>query len=270
MKIVPWKYIGKYLLSLKKLKALRLAPKPSADYPEGIEHNQFIYLFEGKGTYVFSNGRRLFIKPGMLVYTPQGEILRKEWSRDAYLMFLDFLVEDAETNEPMAFAETTQIIFEQTPTKVVELLEHMGKFFPSAARGTFLRCQKLFFEILYELSIFIPDTWLAKGNNHKLTEAINYIRMHFQENFTVNELARHCGYSVSRLRSAMKAQSGKTPIEYRNQLRIEKACEYLVTTNLSVVEIANKVGFSDVFYFSNFFKKNMGISPSAYRRKSTR
>ncbi|HVS95503.1 MAG TPA: helix-turn-helix transcriptional regulator, partial [Puia sp.] len=55
------------------------------------------------------------------------------------------------------------------------------------------------------------------------------------------------------------------PIEYFNHLKIQKACQYLLHTELRIKEIACKLGFEDPFYFSRMFHKLMGMSPNQYR-----
>jgi AraC-like DNA-binding protein len=56
-------------------------------------------------------------------------------------------------------------------------------------------------------------------------------------------------------------------MEYFNRLRIQRACELLNNTALSVQEIGQTVGFSDPYYFSRAFKRIIGASPNQYRRK---
>lgn len=270
MKLVSWSCIGRYLTSLKKIEALRVEPKSIIDRTEGSEYAKFFYLYRGKGVYKFADGSRMTILPGMFVYVPQNEKVTEEWEKGSYLCFIDFLLEDVETGEFLNFEEKTKILFTQPPEHICELVDLIGSFYPSAARCTYLRCQKMFFELLYELSLLVPNTWLPDGYNHKLTKALNYIRGNYYKDFTIGDLAEYSEYSASRLRSAIRALTGKSPIEFRNQLRIEKACEYLSSTNISISEIAAMVGFKEPFYFTNCFKKYMGVSPSAYRRKTSR
>jgi YesN/AraC family two-component response regulator len=54
-------------------------------------------------------------------------------------------------------------------------------------------------------------------------------------------------------------------MEYFNQLKIQKACQYLLYTELRIQEIADKLGIADPFYFSRMFSKLMGMSPQQYR-----
>lgn len=70
-------------------------------------------------------------------------------------------------------------------------------------------------------------------------------------------------YSLSRM---FKKQFGMSFSEYVNGKRLEKSRELLLSTTLSVREIAGKVGFSDANYFTRLFRQNFGISPTDFRK----
>lgn len=268
MKLLEWKHIKKTIISLKFLNSLIVKPQLKADYSNGSKYNKFVYVYYGNGVYRLENGETINVTPGMLIYTPMGERFIAQWEENSRLCFLDFIIEEAESGRLATIYDKPTIVFEDTPNNIAELFTRVGRNYPFEKRGTALRAQKYFFDILYELSIFLNEPWIKEGNNRKLSRAFGYIRAHFTEDFSIEQLAEYSGYSPSRLRTAIKKQTGKTPIEIRNQMRIDKACEYLATTEMNIGEIAVKVGYRDTFYFSNYFKKCIGISPSKYRRQS--
>lgn len=121
------------------------------------------------------------------------------------------------------------------------------------------------------LSSFIYSDFFRKfGQQTKesnlINDAIDYMQDSIEESITVKELAQHVNYSVSYFHSIFKEKTGFSPIHYFNQLKIQKACQYLSFTDLSVKEISHKLGFKDPFYFSRLFKKLMSLSPSKYRQ----
>lgn len=97
--------------------------------------------------------------------------------------------------------------------------------------------------------------------------AINYMKSNLDKSISVDELADHLNYSNSYLYSLFKEETGYSPIHYFNHLKIQKACQYLSSTDLSVKEISYELGFKDPFYFSRLFKKQMEVSPTAYREE---
>ncbi len=58
-----------------------------------------------------------------------------------------------------------------------------------------------------------------------------------------------------------------SPVKYITQLRVEKAKELLITNRYKVSEIAEMCGFENVYYFSNVFKKQVGVSPKTYKNR---
>lgn len=96
-------------------------------------------------------------------------------------------------------------------------------------------------------------------------ECLEYIEAHFEENISVADIARELGVSVSYLSRNFKESTGGTVIQTINQKKMERAEEYLLTTDLKIYEIAEMLGFENISYFSRFFKKHKGISPKEYK-----
>ena len=84
----------------------------------------------------------------------------------------------------------------------------------------------------------------------------------------LSDIARHANISPAYLSSLYKKVSGQSISDTITSLRIDSACRYLKETNLSLKEISNKCGYANQYYFSNSFKKKLGISPSAYREQN--
>ena len=96
--------------------------------------------------------------------------------------------------------------------------------------------------------------------------AITYLRKHLQEPVRMSDLVRHVGFSRARMFDLFKAQTGLTPNDYLQRLRIEKAQEELRQTNRSVTEIGLATGFSTGQYFSTVFGRYTGVSPTRFRK----
>lgn len=96
--------------------------------------------------------------------------------------------------------------------------------------------------------------------------AIHFIKENIEKKITISELAHHVGYSPSHFVALFCARVGYSPIAYFNQLKIQRACQLLDLTDMKVNQVCYKVGIKDCYYFSRLFRKEMGISPSAYKR----
>ena len=68
------------------------------------------------------------------------------------------------------------------------------------------------------------------------------------------------------MEALIKEKTGKTPVEYLNGYRIEKASQLLLNSDQSVTEIAFSCGFNDLSYFIKTFKSQKGISPAKFRK----
>jgi len=96
--------------------------------------------------------------------------------------------------------------------------------------------------------------------------AVAYLRQHLHEPVSMADLVRHVGFSRARMFDMFKAQTGLTPHDYLQRMRIEKAREQLRQTQLSVTEIGLAVGFSSGQYFSTVFARYSGVSPTGFRK----
>ena len=99
-----------------------------------------------------------------------------------------------------------------------------------------------------------------------LNEAVSYLNINYADaSINLNDLCEKLGVSVSYLSSLFKKVLETSFSKYLVKLRMEKAQEQLRFTTLKIYEIANKVGYNDIYYFSYSFKKFTGQSPKEYR-----
>lgn len=84
--------------------------------------------------------------------------------------------------------------------------------------------------------------------------------------WTIEQMSEIAGLSVPHFQKLFKSNTGKPPIAYLQDLRLEKARELLETTFLQIQEIRTKVGIPHDSHFTRDFKKKYGISPTEYRK----
>lgn len=99
-----------------------------------------------------------------------------------------------------------------------------------------------------------------------VVRAIKYIKRNLSAQLTVAEIAEHSFVSTSTLTKHFKAELSKSVSEYVSDRIMFEACQRLLKTNLSILAISEKYGFSDQFYFSRRFKEKFGLSPMKYRK----
>jgi len=102
----------------------------------------------------------------------------------------------------------------------------------------------------------------------RIEKSMDRMRQTLSAPLTLDDYAQTAGFSVSQFSHLFKRHFGTSPMAYFVELRIQRGKEYLDSSNLSVKEIAWKLGFEDQLYFSRIFKKVTGVSPSIYRSES--
>ena len=98
--------------------------------------------------------------------------------------------------------------------------------------------------------------------------AMSYIEKNYMNpELNLNQIAEHVQITPTYLSSLFKKYKEQNISSVITTLRINKACQLLKTTSLSLKEISNAIGYSNQFYFSSCFKKITGITPSIYREQ---
>lgn len=98
-------------------------------------------------------------------------------------------------------------------------------------------------------------------------QIINFMLQNIEGKFRLETLGSVVNISSSHLSRLFSARTGHSPIDYFNQLKIQRACRLLDNTKLSIADISRDLGFADQFYFSRQFKKVMNMSPREYRNR---
>ncbi|MBN1921923.1 MAG: substrate-binding domain-containing protein [Anaerolineae bacterium] len=107
---------------------------------------------------------------------------------------------------------------------------------------------------------------LGEETQRLVRHAMAYIHEHYAEPISRASLARYIAFSEDYLTYCFRKELGVTPITYLNRFRVNQARQLLLETTKSITEIALDVGFSDSGYFSRVFRREVGMSPEAYRQ----
>ena len=99
--------------------------------------------------------------------------------------------------------------------------------------------------------------------------ALTYIKMHVTEKISIEDIARYCNYSSSYVSRNFNKVVGMNINTYINKLKVEVSKTYLITSNKTIADIAEIVGFEDLSYYSRVFSSFLGIPPAEFRRRFT-
>jgi len=108
---------------------------------------------------------------------------------------------------------------------------------------------------------------LKKQDVLLIRQARTILAENYDKRITIPQLARQAGINEAKLKEGFKEIYGQSVHGYLLQLRLEKAKQLLLTTGLSITEITYEIGYSHVTHFTTLFKKELGITPSAWRKK---
>lgn len=101
----------------------------------------------------------------------------------------------------------------------------------------------------------------------KLKNVLTYIIDNYDKQLSLEQMAKSAGMSPKYFCLFFRNMTGKTPLEYLNGYRVEKATKELIKTYKTVTEIAFSCGFNDLSYFIKTFKKHKGVTPAKFRRR---
>jgi|Laugrespbdmm15sn_2_1035079.scaffolds.fasta_scaffold24561_2 transcriptional regulator GlxA family with amidase domain len=114
-------------------------------------------------------------------------------------------------------------------------------------------------------STFLKNSPHNIHEDETIIEIQEWMQNQFHIQLTLELIAEKFDMSVRSLNRRFKQASGKTPMQYLQQIRLDNAKELLRTSNLSVAEVAFNSGYPDCSYFSAQFRKSISLSPRAYR-----
>jgi AraC-like DNA-binding protein len=102
----------------------------------------------------------------------------------------------------------------------------------------------------------------------RLQPLFDHLGQHYGDPIQVQQAARICGMSESHFMSFFKRATGQSFKSYLNHCRIEQAQTLLATTDRPMSDVGQEMGFCDQSYFGTVFRKLVGMTPAAYRRRS--
>jgi len=124
---------------------------------------------------------------------------------------------------------------------------------------------------LLQLYIDVVILELERFSKEKPNSPLSHIRNYMADNLTakhdISSLAKKAGISKFHFIRKYQKYFGISPIQDLLRMRLEAACNLLITTEMTLKQIAEKTGFCDQYHFSRIFKKYLEITPGYFRNK---
>ncbi|WP_282942395.1 AraC family transcriptional regulator [Paenibacillus sp. RC67] len=156
------------------------------------------------------------------------------------------------------------------PLALYDQVEKMNQVWLQSNVVDKLQVKSLFYHFVYEVLMQLERQDVMIHKPDLAGQAIRYIQDHYKEPITLAALAESLDCSPRQLLRMFKERMNASPIDYLIQQRMLKAKQRLLTTNFTLQEIAESVGYSDSYYFSRMFKKYEGVSPTAFKENAHR
>lgn len=107
----------------------------------------------------------------------------------------------------------------------------------------------------------------VKKENAPVHEILGYIEKHYRD-CTLSQVAEVYGFHPAYLTTLLKEKTGKSFVEHLQSERLYQAAKLLQRTDLTVAEIVEQVGYSNVDFFYRKFKQAEGCTPREYRKRN--
>lgn len=102
----------------------------------------------------------------------------------------------------------------------------------------------------------------------RLSEVFQYVNENFKKDILLIEIAAIANITPTSFCRMFKLKTKKSFVEYLNEIRVSKACKFLLETDLSMSEIAYECGYKTASNFNKLFKKFMGMTPSEFKKSA--
>jgi len=106
------------------------------------------------------------------------------------------------------------------------------------------------------------------SSNYKeiyIKKSLQFVETNYSRKLYISEMAKSVGLNKNYFSAFFKENIGVTPQQYIIKFRINKACELMSNSGLTISDISRSVGYDDTLGFSKVFKKEKGMSPKSYR-----
>ncbi|MEN8230313.1 MAG: AraC family transcriptional regulator [Bacteroidota bacterium] len=241
-------------------------PAGLIDRPNGTDGWLFMHFYDSvtlldeSGVHQHPAGRFILWRPGDKQYYGNTE---QEWTH-SWIHLCGNGITGQQAHNPIpenqALALSYPESLEHSLTAIYDELE--GPFVPNDIIISNL-VENLFrqmYRALMEKPLFprIPEN---------IRKVKRYIELNFDKPFSLKDLSGLGNLSETYLCGQFSRFFGYPPIEYRTRVRLNHATQLLRDHNLRISEIAQRIGYSDVYHFSKQFKQHLGISPGKFRQQ---
>lgn len=237
--------------------------------PHTHHFTELFYIIDGKGAFVLSNEEIQVEKNDLIIINPTVEHTEKSNKEDS-LQYIALGIEGIAFTVP----ENQKIGLFTYRGNAAETLFYLEKLLDEVKENqenVDLICRSiieiLLVNIKREKSLEV-ESHHSRHLKQSVALAQHFIKHNYRESITLDDLAEVSHVNKYYLAHLFKQQIGVSPIEFLNQERITAAKDLLETTNFTITQISESTGFSSQSFFSQAFRRETGMTPSAFRKQT--
>lgn len=225
------------------------------------EHFEISVYLEDSGT-LYINDQPHALHRGDVRFIRPGTKLRSTEEYSCYSFWLRFGEKNTDYNQELIDAILS---FFHGGEEMISDAETLVSLFSSDQIGSKLKMNMYLLKILYKAySLSIKSHIQSPA----VESCIAYLREHFKEPITLEVLGDLTGYVPLHVLRLFKAETGKTPHEYLSEIRMTRARNLLLNTDMPIALIASDCGFQSSSHFQTLFKQKFGITPGKFRKNA--
>lgn len=235
---------------------------------------ELFYVISGKGNFVVENEKFPVKENDLVIINPNIEHTEESYNANP-LEYLVLGIEALTFNFNKMDNETQYSVynFGKNKEKILFYLTALLNESEDQGPDYEIVCQNLLEVLLVQImrqaqyKFSVTDVVMSKNISRECSKVKRYFDTYYAESITLDHLSRITHVNKYYLSHAFTKYTGFSPINYLNHKRIEEGKNLLLTTDYTIAEVSNIIGFSSQSYFSQAFKKSQGRSPNEYRKE---
>lgn len=223
-----------------------------------------VFPLAGSASFSF-NGIPYAMVPGMVVHAGPQMPIEIQATGDKIWEYAVVHYIPSKDMVPFSLANQHFAIHTGDYSNIINLVQQLKESYAMPGSMAILKSKAIFMNLV-EAILISAKMKILDSANEMMEQVVQYIHEYYARPLSVSNIAQAFGVERRRLAYLFEQHTGMNPSSYLTEYRIRRAKDLLRYCNFTVAEIAECVGYVDSFYFSRVFKKNTGMSPTAFRK----
>jgi len=223
----------------------------------------FIFVTDGDGTFTDASGEHQLKRGAVMLLEEKSNYIFKGGKNGISYITMGFALHPEDGFSSLGLP--TFIDTEKHPY-ILKQAEQMLKLWENRSSFYIMEARLLSERILLDLINICQNATSGFEFGGRLSPALTFINQNYDKSITNEQLAELCDLSTTHFRRLFKEQMGISPMHYRENIRIHWAIKLLESQMFTISEVADRLGYSDIYHFSKVFKRHTGNSPSFYKK----